>query len=372
VRISSVVEIIGGGTPDTKISDYWGGEIPWLSIADFNNNERFVEKTEKTITEKGLLNSSAKYLKAGDIIISARGTVGALSQVKVPMTFNQSCYGLRAKDGLTNDYLYYILQTQFNTLKDASYGAIFGAITTKTFDHINIPLPPMEVQEKIVAEIGGLEVQEREAIETIQILQDKIVDHANRLYKKYRLKELGQLCEQPVYGANEKAVDGNSQIDYRYIRITDINDDGSLNGNWKTARRVEDKYILKHGDFLFARSGATAGKTFLYSDTHGKAIYAGYLIKFSVLNHLLSSDFLNLALKSDFYKEWVLDMRKGSAQPNINAKQYSSFKIPLPSLSEQKKIVAKIQEIEAQISKLEEQISAIPQQKEAVLKKYLQ
>jgi type I restriction enzyme M protein len=87
VKLSSVINVIGGGTPDTNKKEYWDGNIPWLSVADFNNNERFVYNTEKKITELGLQNSSTKYLQVGDIIISARGTVGALAQIAIPMTF---------------------------------------------------------------------------------------------------------------------------------------------------------------------------------------------------------------------------------------------------------------------------------------------
>ena len=82
------MKIIGGGTPNTNKQEYWNGEIPWLSFVDFNNDERFIFKTEKTITELGLKNSSTKFLQTGDLIISARGTVGASAQLAIPMTFN--------------------------------------------------------------------------------------------------------------------------------------------------------------------------------------------------------------------------------------------------------------------------------------------
>ena len=97
-RLADVVELIGGGTPKRNHSDYWGGDIPWLSVRDFNNDNRYVYYTEETITEEGVKNSSTKILSPGQIIISARGTVGALAQLVRPMAFNQSCYGINAKD----------------------------------------------------------------------------------------------------------------------------------------------------------------------------------------------------------------------------------------------------------------------------------
>jgi restriction endonuclease S subunit len=157
VILSNEIEIIGGGTPDTSNPEYWDGNIPWLSIADFKGDSRYVETAEKSITEEGLKNSSTKYLEKDDIIISARGTVGALAQLKIPMTFNQSCYGIKANKSLIPDYLYFALKFEIEQFKNNAYGAIFDTITTRTFDLIKIPLPSLSDQQKIVREIEKIE-----------------------------------------------------------------------------------------------------------------------------------------------------------------------------------------------------------------------
>lgn len=111
-KLSDLVSIIGGGTPKTSKTEYWNGDIPWLSVKDFNNDFRYVYKTEKRITQLGLENSSTKILNKGDMIISARGTVGEIASIPYPMTFNQSCYGLRAKENMiTSDFLYYLINS---------------------------------------------------------------------------------------------------------------------------------------------------------------------------------------------------------------------------------------------------------------------
>lgn len=106
-RISEMAEILSGGTPKTEIAEYWNGNIPWLSVKDFSGDAKHVYTTEKNITELGLNNSATQLLFLGDIIISARGTVGEIAQVGNTMAFNQSCYGLRAKQGYSSDFLYY-------------------------------------------------------------------------------------------------------------------------------------------------------------------------------------------------------------------------------------------------------------------------
>lgn len=157
---------------------------------------------------------------------------------------------------------------------------------------------------------------------------------------KWKLASLGSLTvREPEYGANESAKDGNPQTDYRYIRITDINDTGYLNKDWKTAAYIDSKYILSEGDILFARSGATAGKTFYYKQEYGKAIFAGYLIRFTFDNSKVLPQYVINVLDSNVYQEWVEYNRGGSSQPNLNAKQFASFEIPVPDMTEQTKII---------------------------------
>ena len=144
-EISDVAEVIGGGTPSTKVPEYWNGEIPWLSIKDFNNDIRVVYKTEKNITELGLNNSSTKLLNKSDIVISARGTVGAITQLGKSMAFNQSCYGLRAKNNVINDFLYYLLKYKLSLVEKLVHGSVFNTITINTFKYIKAKIPSVKV-----------------------------------------------------------------------------------------------------------------------------------------------------------------------------------------------------------------------------------
>ena len=157
-KLSEIMDLIGGGTPKTSNAEYWNGEIPWLSVKDFNNDYRYVYRTEKTITQLGLKNSSTKMLHKGDIIISARGTVGEIATIPFPMAFNQSCYGLRAKkDIVTEDYLYYLIKHNVFVLKQTTHGSVFDTITRDTFNKIEIDIPNIETQKKVASVLSDLD-----------------------------------------------------------------------------------------------------------------------------------------------------------------------------------------------------------------------
>lgn len=157
-RLSDIMCIIGGGTPNTNIESYWNGDIPWLSVKDFNNNCRYVYSTEKHITELGLSNSSTELLRKNDIIISARGTVGEIAMIPFPMAFNQSCYGLRAKENIViSDFLYYLLKSLRYVLKKNTHGSVFDTITRDTFEGIEVELFPLPTQQRIAKILSSLD-----------------------------------------------------------------------------------------------------------------------------------------------------------------------------------------------------------------------
>jgi len=156
---SNLLYVLNGGTPSTSVKEYWeNGSIPWLSVDDFNNGQRYVFTTSKHITKAGLVNSATQILSKNSIIISARGTVGVISQLARDMSFNQSCYGLTSKDAhvISNDYLYYILKQVFTFGKVAKSGSVFDTITRKTFDEILIPYPNKQSEINKIVDILSL------------------------------------------------------------------------------------------------------------------------------------------------------------------------------------------------------------------------
>jgi len=177
--LPTVCEIISGGTPNTANAAYWGGNIPWLSVADFSKTNRFVSAAGKSITELGFNNSNTNILQPNDIIISARGTVGAMAQLTVPMAFNQSCYGLRANENIDNGYLFYALKSVVQLLRENATGSKFKAITTADLQTLKIPLPPLDIQREIVAACEAVDVEyetTRMSIEEYRSRIEKLFD----------------------------------------------------------------------------------------------------------------------------------------------------------------------------------------------------
>lgn len=182
-------------------------------------------------------------------------------------------------------------------------------------------------------------------------------------------KTLGELCAPLTYGMNAAATkfDGEN----RYIRITDIDDETHAllpNDIVSPSGELDDKYLVKKGDILLARTGASTGKSFLYHPKDGKLFYAGFLIKAHVLP---SSDdyFIYSQTLTDRYWKWVKTASMRSGQPGINANEYASYSFAVPSLPEQRKIADFLSAVDAVIAAQQAEVDAWEQRKKGVMQK---
>lgn len=264
-KLSDLVSIIGGGTPETSKTEYWNGDIPWLSVKDFNNDFRYVYKTEKTITQLGLENSSTKILNKGDMIISARGTVGEIASIPYPMTFNQSCYGLRAKENMiTSDFLYYLIKYNISILKNQTHGSVFDTITKSTFDEIWVDIPGIMMQDKIATILSiidkkielNYEINKNLLEQALAIYKDWFCDYAlsdGILPENWKITTIDAISSLVTRGIAPKYNDSSDQIVLNQKCIRDHTIDISLSRR-HLPKKINEKWISK-GDLLINSTG---------------------------------------------------------------------------------------------------------------------
>ena len=161
----------------------------------------------------------------------------------------------------------------------------------------------------------------------------------NSLYPKVRLKDL--IVCKPQYGAGEPGIERKNVSDARYIRITDIDENGLISQDdlGATADFIEDKYIIHDNDILIARSGNTVGKAYIHKPTPYDCFFAGYLIRFIIDKRKALPEYVFTFTQLNTYKDWVKAVQRTSGQPNINSEEYQSLEIPLPDIDKQQEIV---------------------------------
>jgi type I restriction enzyme S subunit len=328
--LDKVSMIIGGGTPKSTIKEYWNGDIPWISIADFNNENRWICKTEKTITEAGLNNSSTRLLNQGDIIISARGTVGALGQLKRAMAFNQSCYGVRANKQLDQNFLFYLLKYNVPQVLKNTHGAVFDTITRETFKHIKIIIPGLMEQKSIAVVLSTLD----DKIELLQKQNKTLEQMAQTIFKEWFVsnfyiekQRLGNLVEVKRGGSPRPIQDYISETGYRWLKISDasatfspfifeIKECIKKEGLNKTT-------LLKAGSLVLSNSATPGVPKILAVDS---CIHDGWL-------HFPKSRFSNefLYLLFQEIRPQLIQQGNGSVFTNLKTDILKDYEAPLPS-----------------------------------------
>lgn len=175
-------------------------------------------------------------------------------------------------------------------------------------------------------------------------------------FKKTTLGEIS-IDGKGSYGIAASAVPYSESL-YTYLRITDINDDGTLNktGLMSVSSSKAEKYLLKPNDIVFARTGGSTGRNYFYDGTDGEFVYAGFLIKFSIDKAKVNPLFVKYYCLSDAYKGWVHSFNTGSTRGNINAQTYSNMPILLPPRKQQDLLVDTLSVIDKKI-KLNNQIN---------------
>ena len=259
--------------------------------------------------------------------------------------------------------------------------------------------PPKADQEKIVsfldtetARIDNLISKQEKLIELLEEQRKSIISHAvtkglnpNAPMKDSGVEWLGEVPEyfdsikikqlaisKLTYGANESA-EQEIKEHPRYIRITDIKNDGTLNPeSFKSLPpEIAEQYLLANNDILFARSGATVGKTFKYSDSWGVCCFAGYLIKLSVNVKIANPDYVFYYLNSYPYWEYIASNQSQSTIQNVSAEKYANFTIAIPKIFEQEKIVSfldsETSRIDSLIAKQEKLIEKLKEYRSTII-----
>lgn len=157
VKLGDAFQIESGGTPNSQTSEYWDGGIPWATLVDIPNNPVRISETARTLSKKGLESSSAKLLPINTVLVSTRATIGRVAIADVPMATNQGFKNVIVDAG--NDAKFVALQIQALTprMLELASGGTFKEISKSSFSSLEISLPPIEVQSRIVASIEAEE-----------------------------------------------------------------------------------------------------------------------------------------------------------------------------------------------------------------------
>jgi restriction endonuclease S subunit len=362
IRLGKMLRPEPATSSDTLEPYLRAANVQWQDVNTDNVKEMWFSQWEKPLYE----------LRSGDLMVCEGGDVGRASiwQGQLEKCYIQnSIHRVRNREGFVNKFLYYWLIV----LKNSGYidllcnKATIAHFTADKFASIELIVPPLPEQQAIAAyldrqtaKIDALIAKKQRLLELLAEqraalisqavtkglnpdvkMKDSGMESLGKVPEHWNVKRMKYISTEYLqYGANESAEIDDPSLP-RFIRITDIREDGTLRDETfkSLPEEVAQPFLLKYGDILFARSGATVGKSFMYRESWGKSCYAGYLIRVRVNPKIAKPEFVSYFANSSLYWNWISNIFIKATIQNVSAEKYGNLLLPIPSLSEQEEIV---------------------------------
>ena len=398
-----------GSTPSTSNRSFFEGENIWVTIGDLNG--KYCSESKTKLTEEALRSANMKKVPKGSLLYSFKLSVGQVAFTETDLYTNEAIASFYPNNNSNLDFWYYALG---NYLIENSNENIYGAklLNQELINNANIFVPSEEEQKKIAkfldkktAEFDSIISKKETLIEKLEEakkslisevvtgkvkvvktndgyelverkkeeMKDSGVEWLGDIPKEWDIKKVKHVLSEPLkYGANESAELDDRSLP-RYIRITDFAENGKLKDETFKSLTIDKAsgYYLNEGDILFARSGATVGKTFLFKNYKGKACFAGYLIKASVNKQIINPEFLYNFTKSKGYENWKNSIFMQATIQNIGADKYKELKFTLPNKNEQEIICEFIEDKNIKynkfFNKINKQIEKLKEAKQSLI-----
>ncbi len=358
-KLGKICVILNGGTPKTGNIEFWGGNIKWITPKDMGKLiSKYVDETPRKITSLGLQKSSAKIIPNNSIILSTRAPIGHLAINTSEMATNQGCRGIIPSTAIDTHYLYYFLSKSVELLNELGTGATFRELSTKALSSIEIPLPPLPEQKRIVAILDKAFA----AIAKAKANAEQNLKNAKELFESY----LQGVFENKGEGWEEKKFNEICVLQRGFDLPTRLRNKGGfplVSSNGITDRI--DQWKIKAPGVATGRSG-TIGKVHFIEEDFWPLNTALYI-----------KEFHNNFEKCIYYFLKQFDLNRyssGAGVPTLNRNNVHGEMVWFPkSLKTQKTIVKKLNALSAETKKLEaiyqQKVDNLEELKKSVLQK---
>jgi type I restriction enzyme S subunit len=357
VKLGEACKIVNGATPSTSVEANWGGPHCWITPAEMGGlSDPYVSKTRRTLTDAGLADCSASLLPTGSVILSSRAPIGHVIINTVPMATNQGCKSMIPRSDLDAKFLFYFIKANVPLLESLGTGATFKELSGGKLASVEIPLPNLAEQKRIVALLDEAFARIDEAkgkteanlLESQTLLESHLESAFTQNLADRKDKPLSELCERITKGSSPKW-QGISYIEAPGVLFVTSENVGECEIHLDEPKYVEEKFnlkdkksILKKGDVLTNIVGASIGRTAVFDrDDVANINQAVCLLR--CRPDVLNNYYLAYLLNSPVFKRMLHENEIDTARANLSLGFFSKLVIPAPSLTRQNQVVANIE-----------------------------
>ena len=374
-KLGDVAEIVGGGTPKTKVPEYWNGNIPWLTPRDLSNfSGRYISNGERNISKVGLKKSSAKILPKGTVLLSSRAPVGYLAIALNEMSTNQGFRSLIPNSKTNSLFLFYLLKNNVEYLKSQSTGTTFGELAGSTLKSLSFLFPPLTEQCAITSILSSLD----DKIDLLHRQNKTLEDMAETLFRQWFIEEAKEDWKEKPLSFYGNIVCGKTPSkkkkeyfngDIPFIKIPD------MHGN---------TFVFKTFDSLSEEGrNSQNNKTLPVKSICVSCIATVGLVSMTVKESQTNQQINSIVPYKDHYRYYLYLFMKnftdlltamasgGTATLNLNTGNFSKIYIPLPDENILKEYHKVIEPLFDKIFNNQKQIRTLEKLRDTLLSKLM-
>ena len=342
--ISTIADIIGGGTPDTSVDEYWGGNIQWFTPSEIGK-EKYAYLSDRTITEAGLKNSSAKLLPQGTVLLSTRATIGECSIATAECTTNQGFQSLVAKkNNVSSEFLYYIVAKIKREMLRRSCGSTFLEISANELKKIHTNIPSKAEQEKLVSFLSLIDQRietQKKIIEDFKKLKDAIThSHYRNELSHSPMVYIGKYITQVSKRNKDAKIDRVLSVSNKYGFI---DQDEQFEDREVASADTSNYKVVHKGDFAYNPARINVGSVARLQEFENGIVSPMYVC-FTVKKGLLP-EYFDLYLSTNIFKHEMNKRLEGSVRLCLTYESLCNIRIALPEYNVQADFVAKVSAI---------------------------
>ena len=347
VKFSEVAQVVGGSTPKTNVKSFWNGDNYWVTPAELKG-EKYINKTERTITDEAISKTNLTLLPKGTVLLSSRAPIGKVCITNVPMFCNQGFKNIVCKDSLYNEFVYYYLLYSVPYLESLGTGATFKEISKRVVENVEIPLPPLEEQHRIVSildasfeKIDALKKNAEENLKNAKALFQQVLAQELKPKEGWVEKRLDEIATFYNGKAHEQCIDENG----KYILVNSK----YISSNTTVGKRTNSQlFPLYKDDIVMVMSDVPNGKALAKcliiptDDTHSLnqriCVFRNSKINVKLLYYLINRN------------PYLLSFNNGENQTNLRKNDILKMRLSYPTNEA---------EVEFVLNRLDEQINLI-------------
>ncbi|MZR29626.1 restriction endonuclease subunit S [Sneathiella litorea] len=382
--IGAVANIVSGGTPKSRVAEYWNGGVPWITPKDMGKlRDERVRRTSRTLSEVGIANSSAKLVPANSVILSTRAPIGHLAINEIPMSFNQGCRGLIPSERLDSRYLFYFLRANVNLLNELGTGATFRELSKTALESVEIPIPPVPEQQRIVAILdeafaginAAIANTKRNLVNARELFESYLNDVFTQKGDGWSEKRLREICDRITDGTHQTP----KYYDNGFIFLSSKNvKEGVI--DWDNIRYIDEvqhvnmqrRLAPRINDILLRKNGAGYGKAAIVD----KDVIFDVYVSLAVLRPLefILPRYLLHFINSPFAMQQFNSRIKGTGVPNLHLEEIQAVIVAFPDdVKEQQRIIDGLDAFNTEFQLLEavyqKKLGALAELKQSILQK---